>query len=187
MTENANEQETLYLPDIRCPDVQAFIAALLSQSKKSAFGRQPRIQNTAHNPEYVRTVNDDYPALQCWFNCIDYCLKKGGTPVYGWLIARLENPLGYVAQHHAVVNTGTELLDLTYGGQFDKILFVPDSTTPLSLETNPMYIPANFYAEEGKTHWQGIDDESDNFYLLKMAPQTAHLALITQAKTKNII
>ena len=187
MSESTQEQEPFFLPDIHSPEVGKFIDTLLGQKRLSAQGQPPRSQAIDHQPCYVATINNDYPPLQCWFNCIDFCIRQGGVPVFGWLIWRLENPSGYVAQHHAVVNTGSELLDVTHGDQYDKVLFVPDSVTPFTIDTDPMYLPANFYADESGLSWQAFDSVSTDFYLLKMSPDSSHLDLVTRAKKQNIL
>jgi hypothetical protein len=187
MSETSPHQEVLVVPNIDSPDVKNFVETLLCQQRQSAQGGLPRAQYNDHKLVYINTTQNNYPPLQCWFNCIDYCLKKGGTPMFGWLIWQLDNPLAYVAQHHAIVDTGSCLIDVTNGGEHKQVLFVPDSQTPFRIDVNPMYLPANFYSEETQVYWEAFGRQNAQFYLQEMSAENSHLNLIALAKAKNLI
>jgi hypothetical protein len=100
--------------------------------------------------------------IKCWFNCLSAEEAGLGTAVFGWALWWEEvsaDRFIMFAQHHAVLRTGTELVDITpylddagnIATDPHPILFMPDSRVPLDLKTGAF--PPCFVFETESRRW----------------------------------
>jgi hypothetical protein len=71
----------------------------------------------------------------CFDNVARQCDLQGGTSVCGWIVWEWKGTF-LEAEHHAVWNNGSDLIDVTpHRPQWRNILFLPDPATPFDFAT----------------------------------------------------
>ncbi|MFT5547141.1 hypothetical protein [Rheinheimera aquimaris] len=153
-----------YTPELSNPETLKFIETLLAQPIRPPKGVAIQSYAYHHQPLVVKTINTDYPNDECWYNCVDYSVSYGHKPVFGWAIWQA-GPDTLVAQHHAVVDTGDCLLDVTLGPNFSSILFVPDENAPFDF--NELRFPFNFELSREEKLWFAFEHTTDKFSIAK--------------------
>lgn len=150
----------MQVPNPSAPATQTFIKTLLAQPIRPPNGVPPGSCKSHHQPQVVSSVVTPYPEDECWFNCVEYAIANGGVPVFGWAIWSVGTQK-YVAQHHAVVDVGSSLVDVTLGRSFPAIMFVPDNNAPFDF--SQLRFPFSFEVSAAGMEWFAVGHTSPVF------------------------
>ncbi|MBY0419102.1 MAG: hypothetical protein K2W88_13705 [Pararheinheimera sp.] len=165
-------------------DVEEFINNLLSQNISPPKGVDALNYKDNHKILTVKTEQNNYPANECWYNCVDYCLKNGGKPIFGWAIWHIE-PNKFVAQHHAVVQLNDNLVDVTLGNKCESIIFVPDQNAPFDFDN--LRFPFNFEQSPQGSLWFAHQHTKVSFSICRGEKLEHVEEIIKKGKAKGII
>lgn len=179
-----NMKSDVQVPQVSDPATQYFIKTLLAQQIRPPSGVSVGSYNAHRQAQLVPTVVTDYPKDECWFNCVDYAITNGGRPVFGWAIWRVRAQK-HVAQHHAVMEINGSLIDVTLGGEFSKILFVPDNNAPYDFIN--LRHPFNFEVSDRGCVWFAPGIRSLDFAIARTSGSERARRIIESGRLAGVI
>lgn|GEM_PF-4054397 len=164
-----------FAPNISDPRFDSFCNFLREQNVKPPSGMSLSCYVDHHSVLAVPVV--PIPGLmtgECWYNCLDQQMSKGGQAIYGWSL--WQHGQVFVAQHHAVWRDDFGVYHDPTPNQSgtNTSLFMPDHRAPFDIME--LRAPANFEWESNSSFTWFSNSHVDQKFFISRMTITANLA-----------